>query len=75
MISPGKILKLKPEKDLFVHRHSDFVQFLKNEFGGDVCEGDELVVTYKHSDGQIESSSVVFTSEDLHLIQILSDLF
>ena len=75
MINPKKLLKLKPEKELFVKRHSDLVQFLEMNFGGEIQDGDELTIIYSHVDGEEESITVTLTEEDVQVIQTISKLF
>ena len=74
MINPAKIVKLKADKDQFVSRHSDFVQFLGQNFSKDTKEGDELTLVYTHRDGVQDSVTVKFTAEDVEFVQFIAQL-
>lgn len=75
MLNPGKLLKLKQDKDRFVLRHQEFVRFLEKKLGAEISEGDEITLVYTKKDGSSESSSAKLTREDLELINTIGKLF
>lgn len=72
MINPAKLIKLKTEKDRFVKRHPEFIQFLIEQLDN-IQEGDEfdLICADNISDN---GRKLICTEEDVQVFQMIGKL-